>query len=113
MRYPLVLGIAAIGIAALRFLITRPAIHTVEEAHSPEEILLQKQEGLHAAAVGEPAEPVKTLKVATGVSPERHRELVAQTAYFLAKQRGFTPGHEDDDWVVAEAMVGAGQSAPG
>jgi hypothetical protein len=33
------------------------------------------------------------------------RQLIAEAAYFRAKQRGFEPGHELDDWVQAESEV--------
>ena len=39
------------------------------------------------------------------VSAEEVQKLVAEAAYFRAKQRGFAPGHELDDWVAAEAEV--------
>lgn len=33
------------------------------------------------------------------------RQLIAEAAYYRAKQRGFAPGHELDDWVQAESEV--------
>jgi hypothetical protein len=33
------------------------------------------------------------------------RKLISEAAYYRAKQRGFTPGQELDDWVQAEAEV--------
>jgi hypothetical protein len=35
---------------------------------------------------------------------ERH-QLIAETAYLIAKRRGFSPGHELSDWLAAEAEV--------
>jgi len=32
-------------------------------------------------------------------------ERVAQVAYYLALERGFTPGHEAEDWARAESIV--------
>jgi hypothetical protein len=40
-----------------------------------------------------------------GLDPEHRRQLVAAEAYFRAERRGFTAGHELDDWVAAEAAV--------
>lgn len=40
-----------------------------------------------------------------GIDPEQRRQLVAAEAYFRAERRGFTAGHELDDWVAAEAAV--------
>ena len=39
------------------------------------------------------------------VSPDELRKLVSEAAYYRAKQRGFTPGHEAEDWIQAEAEV--------
>ena len=39
------------------------------------------------------------------VSAEEVRKLIAEAAYYRAKKRGFTPGHEVEDWVQAEAEV--------
>jgi len=36
---------------------------------------------------------------------ERRRTLIAESAYFRARQRGFAPGHELADWLAAEAEV--------
>jgi len=48
------------------------------------------------------------------VSADEVRKLIAEAAYYRAKKRGFTPGHEVEDWVQAEAEVlrriGADQS---
>jgi hypothetical protein len=39
------------------------------------------------------------------VSPEELRKLISEAAYFRAKQRGFAPGYEQEDWIQAEAEV--------
>jgi hypothetical protein len=39
------------------------------------------------------------------VSPEELRKLISEAAYFRAKQRGFAPGYELEDWKEAEAEV--------
>jgi hypothetical protein len=36
---------------------------------------------------------------------EQTRLMVEEAAYYLAKKRGFTPGHELEDWFQAEAQV--------
>ncbi|HEX6321835.1 MAG TPA: DUF2934 domain-containing protein [Burkholderiales bacterium] len=38
-------------------------------------------------------------------SPEDIRKLIAEAAYYRAKQRGFQPGHELEDWIQAESEV--------
>ena len=35
---------------------------------------------------------------------ERHH-LIAETAYFIAEQRGFQDGNPVDDWLQAEAKI--------
>jgi len=32
-------------------------------------------------------------------------ELIAAAAYGMAQSRGFTPGHEIEDWLEAESLV--------
>jgi hypothetical protein len=39
------------------------------------------------------------------LSPEETRRLIAEAAYYRAKERGFEPGHELEDWVEAESEV--------
>jgi Protein of unknown function (DUF2934) len=36
---------------------------------------------------------------------EEIRKLIAETAYYRAQQRGFTPGYDVDDWLAAEMQV--------
>jgi hypothetical protein len=46
---------------------------------------------------------------------DAHREAIAKAAYFLALARGFEPGHELDDWLLAEQQFRErhSQSEPG
>jgi len=37
--------------------------------------------------------------------PKSRAALIAETAYFRARSRGFEPGHEEEDWLAAEAEV--------
>jgi hypothetical protein len=39
------------------------------------------------------------------LSPDEVRKLISEAAYYRAKQRGFAPGHEMEDWIQAEAEV--------
>ena len=41
------------------------------------------------------------------------RKLISEAAYYRAKQRGFQPGHELDDWIQAEAEVTRRLNSPG
>ena len=41
------------------------------------------------------------------VDPKQRAALIAEAAYFRAEKRGFAPGHEQEDWLAAEAEVDA------
>jgi hypothetical protein len=47
------------------------------------------------------------------LSPDELRKLISEAAYYRAKQRGFTPGHEFEDWIQAEAEVIRRLNGPG
>ncbi|HEX6528384.1 MAG TPA: DUF2934 domain-containing protein [Burkholderiales bacterium] len=47
------------------------------------------------------------------VSADEVRKLISEAAYYRAKQRGFQPGHELDDWIQAEAEVARRLNSPG
>lgn len=49
--------------------------------------------------------PEHTQPAMTNISEEYRREMIAISAYFFAEQRGFTPGHEECDWLTAEADI--------
>lgn len=39
------------------------------------------------------------------IGPKEFQEMVAKRAYDLAEKRGFSPGHELDDWLQAEREI--------
>jgi hypothetical protein len=39
------------------------------------------------------------------LTTEEHFKQIAETAYYLAEQRGFVSGHEVEDWLQAEELV--------
>jgi hypothetical protein len=41
------------------------------------------------------------------VDPEYRAALIAEAAFFRAEKRGFSPGHEVQDWLAAESEVDA------
>ena len=57
-----------------------------------------------------------TPAIRTRVTPEARRSLIAENAYRRAERRGFEPGHENEDWLAAEAeidgLLRAQQGAP-
>jgi len=73
------------------------------------------------AAKKPPAAPRKTKTPTRAAAPRTNKEispdarveltreelqrLISEAAYFRAKQRGFEPGHELEDWIQAEAEV--------
>ncbi|MEO1765974.1 DUF2934 domain-containing protein [Thiobacter aerophilum] len=40
-----------------------------------------------------------------GLPLEVREAMIREAAYYLAKQRGFAPGRELDDWLAAEAAI--------
>lgn len=48
---------------------------------------------------------VSTTPVESLPSPEQLEQLIAEEAYYLAEQRGFTPDNDLADWLQAEAKV--------
>jgi hypothetical protein len=78
-----------------------------------------KKESLTERRVTERRTPPKTAAKTAGIakpsgftgegranlSPEEMRRLISEAAYYRAKQRGFQPGHELEDWIQAEAEV--------
>lgn len=55
---------------------------------------------------GAPRKPtVSNLRPERSPSPEEVRRLIEEAAYYRAKQRGFEPGHELEDWIQAESEV--------
>ena len=66
----------------------------------------------HDSQAGAPRKPTSQQREApmntdsrAQASPEEIRQLIAQAAYYRAKQRGFEPGHELEDWVQAESEI--------
>ena len=65
-----------------------------------------------AARAARPAAPVKAAaprkQAARAVPTQAERDqMVRMAAYFRAQQRGFAPGNEWEDWLVAEAEISA------
>jgi hypothetical protein len=48
-------------------------------------------------------------KISTEHESKNHspqlQEKIAELAYFKAEQRGFQPGHEEEDWLIAEREI--------
>ncbi len=39
------------------------------------------------------------------IKPEQRQTMIAEAAYYLAMQRNFEPGHDVEDWLLAERQV--------
>ena len=51
------------------------------------------------------AAPRSASNLRSEMSADETRRLIAEVAYYRAKQRGFAPGRELDDWIEAESEV--------
>jgi Protein of unknown function (DUF2934) len=62
-----------------------------------------------ASAPPREKKPAAAAKASTAaaVSEDVRRGMIAEGAYLRAERRGFAPGHEDQDWIAAEAEVDA------
>lgn len=65
-----------------------------------------------AAKTGARKPVAKAIRSSPPPSPLERDEIVRLTAYYRAERRGFAPGYEWDDWLAAEAEVGALGGAP-
>jgi hypothetical protein len=50
-------------------------------------------------------DPLRFVQPSTRAKPRAAR--IAEIAYYKAEKRGFEPGHEQEDWLAAEAEVDA------
>jgi hypothetical protein len=60
-------------------------------------------EAEHAAV----PESIRWTQSAYERSAATRRDRIAIVAYFLSEARGFAPGHEAEDWALAQAEVDA------
>ena len=51
------------------------------------------------------AEQIKASPAPSSPSPAGREEMIRTAAYFRAQSRGFAPGYEWEDWLVAESAV--------
>ena len=47
----------------------------------------------------------KTGAVKPVITSEERTRMIAEAAYYLAEKRGFAPGHEESDWLLASQQV--------
>lgn len=82
---------------------TKPA---TKPAAKPTPKAAPKAPAVTAARRPAPRKPAAAAAPAT-MAPAEREELVRLAAYFRAEQRGFAPGREWEDWLIAEAEVSA------
>ena len=41
------------------------------------------------------------------ITPDQRQSMIAEAAYYLALQRDFEPGHDVQDWLLAERHIDA------
>lgn len=56
-------------------------------------------------AVAKPSRTQVTAAVEVLVQAPSREQMIAEAAYYRAEQRGFAPGQEMADWLLAEADV--------
>jgi hypothetical protein len=52
-----------------------------------------------------PVLSVKSNKTSLNKPDQDYHEMIAEAAYYIAEQRGFIPGFEDQDWYEAENEI--------
>jgi len=74
---------------------------------APRVLLVRPQARRAVMPPVEKTQGVPASEKATAVrAPEKSREaMIREAAYLLAERRGFCPGKELDDWLVAEQQI--------
>ena len=85
---------------------SRASTRTTSKAHRPTLHTRKVSAEVEDHAAGKPSITRTTLSQQPVDSGARH-VLIEQLAYQYAESRGFTPGHELDDWLAAEAAIDA------
>jgi hypothetical protein len=58
-----------------------------------------------SASTPAPRKTRATTRKTRSVAPEQRRNYIEVAAYYIAERRGFSEGHEADDWAEAEAEI--------
>lgn len=62
---------------------------------------------------GQFARAIPAATFSATIDPVLRHELISEAAYFRAERRGFIPGSEVEDWLVAEREIDARLTKPG
>jgi hypothetical protein len=60
---------------------------------------------VRSAAARTPRKSAESVSPARPVAAEARRAMIAERAYLRAEKRGFTSGHETEDWLAAEVEI--------
>ena len=67
---------------------------------------IKKKPSVKVSTNGKKAKTTMNSNVSIGhLTRDTRTEMIEKSAYQLAKNRGFVPGHELDDWLAAEFEV--------
>ena len=73
---------------------------------SPDTPVTRSSPPAKPAAARAPRESLASASAAPrAVTPEARRAMIAERAYLRAERRGFPPGQETEDWLVAEREI--------
>ena len=79
---------------------TKPAV-VVKKARAPKKVSVATTITVTRAPIAQES------AVRVQPSSDEIRAMIATAAYYLAAERHFSPGHELDDWLVAERRIQA------
>jgi hypothetical protein len=80
---------------------SKPTLTTRNQSRAKAAAASTTQDSVHDVAV------VRATLAATPAPQINREQLIGEAAYHRAEARGFEPGHELEDWLVAEAEVDA------
>jgi hypothetical protein len=73
--------------------------------HGSRPVMADVQAGAPRKLITEQREEPLQSNLRAELTPEELYRLIAEAAYYRAQRRGFSPGHEQQDWIEAEAEV--------
>jgi hypothetical protein len=53
------------------------------------------------------SEEIRWTPIAENRSAESRHDRIARAAYYLSEARGFEPGHDAEDWLLAQSAIDA------
>jgi Protein of unknown function (DUF2934) len=53
------------------------------------------------------SEEIRWTEIAENQSAESRHGRIATVAYYMSEARGFEPGHEAEDWLLAQSVIDA------